>query len=435
MSRFSATWNVFKNYGKPVEMWGKDLFYNAFGFAFGGQNLENLIKQGFQSNTNVYSIINRIAETAADIPIIIEVKRPGSDKIEILTEGEYFDFVHNPNPDTNYKNFKYQSIVMQLATGNVIQYGVTPTGFTEIAEAWNLFPQFMGAETISELTGVKVKKYIYSPNGGNWDIEPEKIMHLKKFNPNPSGSDGWMGMSPLQAAYRTLITSNETLTAAASLISNKGSAGMLTSRSDRALTTPEKKMMDEALKGRIGGASEFGSIKVTSGNFDFIKMAMSPHDLKLIEMGVLTLRDLCSVFGAKSRMFNDPKGSSFNNAKQDSKDFYLNAVLPPSENDTDHWNRFYGKGWNEKDGVIYTVKLDTSGIDVLQEDQKEQIEKSRKRSEIIRETLKGISLNMWTELSAIEQLMDTLKMTEDEANKIVDTRPVIVEPVKTPTND
>lgn len=414
-------------------MWGKDIFYRALGFAFGTNDLSNQLRQGFQSNTNVYSIINRIAETGADIPIIIEARRPGSEDVKIITEGNFYDFVHIPNPENNYKTFKYQSIVYQLATGNVIQYAIVPTGFTEISEAWNLQPQHMGAETQSEITGPVVTKYIYSPNGGNWSIEPEKIMHLKKFNPNPEGSNGWLGMSPLQAGFRTLITGNETQTAAASLISNKGSAGMLTSRSDRPLTTNEKNMMDEALKGRIGGASEFGSIKVTSGNFDFIKMAMSPSDLKLIEMGVLTLRDLCSLYGAKSRMFNDPNGSSFNNAKQDSKDFYLNAVIPPLENDLDHFNRFYTPGWNEKDGVIYTVKLDLSSIDVLQEDQDKKIEKSRKRSEIIRETLKGISLNFWTEASAIEQLMDTLSMTEDEAKKIIDKRPIIIQP--TPTSN
>ena len=136
--------------------------------------------------------------------------------------------------------------------------------------------------------------------------------------------------------------------------------------------------MDDALKSRIGGSENFGKINVTSGNFDFIKMAMSPHDLKLIEMGVLTLRQLCSIYGAKSRMFNDPKGSSFNNAKQDGKDFYLNAVLPPLENDLEHWNAFYNPAWNKKDGVTYTVKLDLSSIDVLQEDQDKKIEKSRK---------------------------------------------------------
>ena len=249
-------------------------------------------------------------------------------------------------------------------------------------------------------------------------------MHLKKFNPNPEGSDGWLGMSPLMAGFRTMTASNETMTAAASFMSNKGSSGMLTSKSDRALTTKEKEMMDNALKGRIGGSENFGKINVTSGNFDFIKMAMSPQELKLIEMNVLSLRDLCSIYGAKSRMFNDPKGSSFNNAKQDSKDFYLNAVLPPLEMDLDHFNAFYAPAYSKQDGVVYKVRLDLSSIDVLQEDQDKKVEKQRKRSEIIRETLKGIG-QFWTEESAVEQLMDTLKMTDEEAKKIVDTRPTI----------
>lgn len=430
MSRISRAWDAFKNPNAPFELWGKDIFYKAFGFTFGTHQLDNLIRQGFQTNTYVYAIINRIAETGADIPILIEAKKPNGD-IEFAEEGHpiyggYWNFVNMPNPENNYKTFKYQSIVYQLAAGNVIQLGVVPTGFERFEQAWNLQPQHMGAETDNLITGPEVTKYIYSPNGGNWEIEPDKIMHLRKFNPHPEGSDGWLGMSPLQPGMRTLQTSNETMTAAACLLANKGSSGMLTSRSDRALKTHEKDMMDDALKSRIGGATEYGSIKVTSGNFDFIKMAMSPSELKLIEMNVLTLRDLCSIYGVKSRMFNDPKGATFNNAKQDEKDFYLHAVIPPLENDLDHWNRFYNPGWNKRDNVIYTVKLDTSKIEPLQEDQKQLIEKSRKRSEIEREILKGISLNFWTEQSAIIQLMDTLSMTEEEAKAIVDKRPIVI---------
>jgi len=430
MPNLKAGWKAFWGGNSPFEKWGSDIFYQQFGFNFGSQNIEQSLSKGYQSNTYVYSIIDRIAQTGAGLPKIIEAIQPNGD-IEIVDENnskyaEYYNFVNKPNPQTNYKSFKYQSLVYQLATGNVMQLGVQPTGFP-IQQAWNLQPQHMTADVTNKITGPEVKEYHYSPNGGNWNIEPEKIMHLKKFNPNPNGLDGWLGMSPLQAAFRTLVTSNETMTAAASLISNKGSAGMLTSRSDRPLTTGEKDMMDEALKGRIGGSENFGKINVTSGNFDFIKMAMSPQDLQLIQMNVLTLRDLCSIYGAKSRMFNDPQGASFNNNKQDTKDFYINAVIPPTENDLDHWNAYYNPSWNEKFGVKFRVRLDKSKIEALQEDQDKEIEKARKRSEIQRNILTGIG-KFWTEESAVSQLMDVLSMTEEDAKEIVGQRPNIQTP-------
>lgn len=425
MPNLKAGWDAFWG-NSPFQKWGKDTFYQQNGFNFGSHDLGTLTRQGFQSNTYIYSIINRIAETGSNIPVIVEAIKPDGEVVIVEPESpefnkykEYYQFVHKPNKDNNYKSFKYESLVYQLTQGNVMQLGIQPTGFP-ISEAHNLQPQHFGAETRNEITGPVVTKYTYSPNGGNWTIEPEKIMHLKKFNPNPEGSDGWLGMSPLQAAFKTMITSNETNTAAASLISNKGSAGMLTSKADRALTTGEKEMMDDALKGRIGGSTEFGSIKVTSGNFDFIKMSMSPTDLKLIEMNVLSLRDLCSVYGAKSRMFNDPQGASFNNNKQDAKDFILNAVLPPLEDDLEHWNAYYNPSWNERDGVTYRVRVDKSKIEALQEDQNKLIEKQKKRSEIIIKILSGIGIT-WTEDSAKQQLIDALGMTEAEAENIIET--------------
>ena len=150
-----------------------------------------------------------------------------------------------------------------------------------------------------------------------------------------------------------------------------------------------------------------------------IKMSMSPSDLKLLEMGVLDLRDICSVYGANSRMFNDPKGSTYNNAKEDQRSFYTNAVIPPLDNELDHFNRFFVPGWNEKFGVKFKVEKDISEIEVLQEDQAKEIEKIRKQAETIREILKGIG-TLWTMESAKQQLLYNFEMSETEADLILD---------------
>ena len=77
---------------------------------FGDSDLKKLIQEGYITNNHVYSIINRIAEDGANIPIVIENhKKDGS--IEIINEGEFFNFVHNPNPQNTYKALTYQSLV------------------------------------------------------------------------------------------------------------------------------------------------------------------------------------------------------------------------------------------------------------------------------------------------------------------------------------
>ena len=397
---------------------------------FGKSTLKKSLEEGYLVNTYVYAIINRIAETGADIPIIIESWK--GDEVEIIEEGDFYNFVHKPNPENNYKSFTYQSLVYQLATGNEFQYGVRGTGMTAFTERWNLAPQYIQPKVSHALTGAFATSYKYQVGEKEYNLTVEEIMHLKKFNPDPNSENPTMGLSPLQAAYRTLVASNEIITADASLIKNKGAFGLLSNKGERPLRPEERDEMDRSLKERIGGGENFGSVKATSGNFDFVKLAMSSTDLQILESGIMKLRDLCSIYGAKSRMFNDPKGSTFNNAKEDMKSFYNNAVIPPLENDLDHFNRFFTEGWNERDNTTYWVRLDLSKIDVLQEEQAEVLNKAKVRSEVVREILKGVGAD-WSSESAIKQLMDALDYSEEEARELVDIKPEVIQPTIAPT--
>ena len=420
-SRIGRAIKAFTTPAKYDDNYEKRFMTVLANLGFGKTTIKKSLDEDYLVNTYVYAIINRIAETGAAIPLIIEEHK--NDVIEIITEGDFYNFVHQPNPENNYKSLTYQSLVYQLATGNEYQYGVKGVGGLAFTERWNLAPQYINPKVVYKLTGPTATSYKYLIGDKNYSLEVDEIMHLKKFNPDPNSDNPTQGLSPLQAAYRTLVASNEIITADASLIKNKGAFGLLSNRGERPLRPEEKLEMDKSLKERIGGGENFGSVKATSGNFDFVKLAMSSTDLQILESGIMKLRDLCSIYGAKSRMFNDPKGSTFNNAKEDMKSFYNNAVLPPLENDLDHFNNFFVRGWNLRDNTTYKVKLDLSGIDVLQEEQKEVLAKAKIRSEIVREILTGIGIE-WSAESAIIQLQDALDFNEDDAKDIVGVKPI-----------
>lgn len=375
MSRLTEAFKALT--GKSHNVNGEKSFIKLLSnIGLGEKSIEKYLEEGYLNNNHVYSIINRIASSGADIPVIIKnVLRDGEE--EIVREGDFYNFVHNPNNENTYKSFTYQSLVYQLATGNEIQYGVKGVGSQHFSERWNLAPQYIIPKVTNLITGPQATSYKYNYSGTDYNLDIEEVMHLKKFNPDPGAENAVMGMSPLSAAYRTLVASNEIITADASLIKNKGAIGLLSSKGDRATTSEEGKQLDKALKNKIGGGDNYGSIKITSGNFDFIKFAMSPADLQILESGVIKLRDLCSVYGVKSRMFNDPQGASYNNAKQDTKDFYVNGVLPPLHSEIDHFNKFYVPGWNERDNSNYFIEPDISSIEALQDDKKLEAEKDK----------------------------------------------------------
>jgi len=432
-SRIGTALKAFVNPQLYSEHYEKRFMTILSEFGFGQKDLKTVIEKGYLTNTYVYAIINRIAETASNIPLLIEAKLPNGD-IEIITEGDFYNFVHNPNKEKNYRTFCYESMVYQLATGNVFQYGVKGVGFNNFMERWNLAPQYINPKVEYAITGAYATSYKYSIGGKTYSLDVEELSHLKKFNPDPNSENPVMGLSPLQSAYRTLSASNEIITADASLIKNRGAMGMLSSKGERPLTSTEREQTEESLRKRIGGGDKFGSIGVTSGEFDFIKFAMSPSDLQILESGVMKLRDLCAVYGASSRQFGDPNGTTYNNSKTDDTKFYTNAVLPPLEAELDNFNRFFTQGWNERDNVIYTVYTDTKDIEALQEDQAKLIVKSRTRSEIVTKIIAGITEKKWSRESAIRQLMDALDVKEEYATELIGNEIVEVAPIVLPNN-
>jgi len=270
-------------------------------FDFGKNKPKKNFTDGFDANTYVYSIINRIANSASSIKLVPEKKNKQGAWDEI-DSGDFYNFFKRPNPNVNTYNLLKEALIYYLVTGNNIFHGVKGVGSIAFTESYVLSPLDIEPKIKTSMYGVYADSWKYYINNKEYPVKAEEIHLVKMFNSDKSSI---LGMSPLTAAYKTLVASNEVILADASLIKNRGAIGMLSNKGERPLTEPERKATDEALKSAIGGGENFGAIKSTSGNFDFISFAMSPTDLKILESGVMKLRDLCSVYGVSSKIFND----------------------------------------------------------------------------------------------------------------------------------
>ena len=110
-------------------------------------------------------------------------------------------------------------------------------------------------------------------------------------------------------------------------------------------------------------------------------MGMSLTDLKLIENGVEDLRTICRIYNAPSQLFNDVAGTTFNNMNEAQKSFYNKAVLPNLDLWLRSFNNWFISDWSKHDNKNYSYERDTSGIEVLQADQKLEAEKDKIKME------------------------------------------------------
>ena len=117
------------------------------------------------------------------------------------------------------------------------------------------------------------------------------------------------------------------------MVKNQGVRGIVSSQGDRVMTPKEAEQLQAKFNKDHLGVNNFAKINMTSAQIAYTQMGMTADQLKVVESGVLTDRQLCNAFKVSSRLYNDPANSTFNNMKEANKSFYTKAVIPTLNKD------------------------------------------------------------------------------------------------------
>lgn len=389
------------------------------GFSFSHHKFEKLLNEGYASNSDVYSIINRIAITGAAIPYkVTNTKRNG--EIEVITSGNFYDSIHQPNKNQNKIEFVGEALGYQLGSGNEIMYGSEAAGMGIISSV-NVVPTpIIRTKVLGErFFGNDILYKALNRKGKLEPLTRELVKHIKYFNPTKKGVEEQMGLSPLQAAFQSLESSNEIMNASASAFKNRGSNGVISNNSNNPMDDTQSKSLQEVVNNKIGGSGNFNGIAATSANITYTPFGISPGDLKLVENGILPMRQLCNAYNADSSNFNDPDNKKFSNVQEGDKNFYTKAVIPPTNRHLEGYKELILPGWNKKDNANYNIELDLSKIEALQSDQNKRVEKQLKLSTGIMNILFRLGKGEISKESAIKTLEISFDMSNEEANEVV----------------
>ena len=181
---------------------------------------------------------------------------------------------------------------------------------------------------------------------------------------------------------------------------------------------PEQaKILADKASETIRGVKNFNKVHVANADMNYLQIGMSATDLKVIESGVLTDRQLCNAYSCPSVLFNDPSNSTYNNYITALKTLYTDAVLPVCNKLLADNNKDWLGQWSLKDNKRYSWQLDTSGIEALQSDQKVEAEKDKS-------VMEGVNIIMAmpiTDEGKQSLLIDTYGYSEDAAKVIAKT--------------
>lgn len=351
----------------------RETIWRAFGSFYANKMAmdgNNLIKNSYEKNVDIYAIIKKIVDVTSSIDWVIEEITPSGEVVR-LENTTLHELINSPNNGKKYSwnNIEEQLLIYLLCTGNAYLFG--QTGLSNLIVEVDVLPTNNVCIKSNNDFFMPEWKYDFSIDNKKYTFTNEEIAHIKLFNPAYSTiEESYYGLSPIAVASMVVQTSNDRVEADAALLQNRGAIGLITDKSNRPMTGDEARKVQDSWNNTTAGTHNFGKIKVTNKDLSYIQMAMSSTDLQLIEKGVVNTRTFCNLFGLDSSLFNDPENKTYNNRLEAEKAMYTNAIMPLSDRIAEVLTNFLCKNHFPNRNVY--MRQDFSNIEVLQENFEEK---------------------------------------------------------------
>lgn len=438
-------------YNKAIYNWlGESILWNR-------ETDDTYIKQGYQKNATVYSLINIITKAATTIPLqVYEKSNEGEYKrYKALTSGTLdsqamykaslvrkralielegtplHELLEMPNATQSYASWLTELIAYRKLTGNGYIYGIAPeTGVSagKFKELYVMPSQIM--EIISGGIMQPVKEYTIEYNGTH-RIPAEVICHIKDFNPYVDGTGSHLyGQSPLQAGLRALTTNNEAVTTGVKYLQNQTARGILMSEEGDINEVQAQQLKDKFRK-QHQGSGNAGDVLITPKKLSWVNFGLSAADLSLIEQYNASVKDLCNIYGVPVQLLNNTDSSTYNNMKEAKKALYQMAVIPELLKIQDELNRWLSPRFGDK----ICVEYDFTAIPEMQEETEKVVDQLAKAWWITpNEKREVMSYGIDQENEALNDYYIPANLMPTKMGDMVE-QPVVEPPVETPSEE
>ena len=371
-------------YNKLIYTWlGTNIIMNE-------DNDVTYIRDGYQRNATIYSIINLIVKAATTIPVTVyRVTNEGTAKqykamtsgvmdgpaiykanilrkraFEEIKDSDLEALLMRPNPEQSFSAWLGEIVAFGKLTGNRYIYGIGPDSgpnagkFTELYNLPSQLVEIVSGGVMQPVAGYKIQY------NSMIEVAPEYVCHIKDFNPDyDSSGSNLYGQSPLRAGLRVLSANNEAVTTGLKYLQNQTSRGMLISK-DGNLTEVQAQALKDKFRKNYQGAGNAGDVIITPKDLSWVNFGLSASDLSLIEQYNGTVKDLCNIYNIPVQLLNNTDASTYNNMKEAKKALYQNAVIPELIKIRDELNRWLAP----KYGKEYFIDFDFTVISEMQEE-------------------------------------------------------------------
>lgn len=362
-------------------------YFSKGQFVWNRNDLASIISNGYLFNPDVFSIINKIIQTACMVGWqMYEVKDSKSfnryktykkahntdammeysiKAFEPVDEHPMLELLEHPNRYNTGTLFDQNLLGFYLLLGNsylnkLIVVGKGVPGELEILPAYLV--KIVFGDRMNLVKGYSIDNW----NDIKYQYSTEEVYHFRSFNPDYTMGQFLYGSPPSNGP--TLERSNQSYQAAIALIQNMGAMGILSSGNDENLDPESAQKIKDKYYEEYGGAKNRGKMLVVGHKMEYTNLAQSITDLALIQGQEQDFLTLCRVYNVDSRIMGYVKGSTFSNMKEARQDFLQNRILPLKYMQSEAYNEFLLPHYDKDSRVVHYLDIDYKTIPELSDD-------------------------------------------------------------------
>ncbi len=306
------------------------------------RNYAGLAKEGFAGNAVGYRCVRMIAEAAGSVPLLVyEGERE-------LASHPLKQLLARPNPAQTGRELIENILSFLLVAGN---------SYTEVSSLDGSPRELvcLRPDRVKVVAGANgwPEAYEYAVGGAATRLLPETVLHIRLFNP----LDDYYGMSPLEAAARSIDTHNAASAWNKAMLDNaaRPSGALVFAAGDGPLSTEQFDRLKSELESNFQGAANAGRPLVLEGGLDWKEMGFSPKDMDFIEAKNASAREVALAFGVPPMLLGIPGDNTFANYAEANRVFWRQSVVPLLGRMTEALTHFLGPQFGEGLRVGYDL--------------------------------------------------------------------------------
>jgi HK97 family phage portal protein len=294
------------------------------------RHYESLARTGYSENVIVFRCVSLIAKSLSSVHWLLYQKTPeGETEIE---HHPLLDLLNHPNAEQAGSAFLETLFSQYLLAGNVYIEALGKGDSEKRPERL----QLLRSDRVHVLIDDEGNKIGYEwKNGSHQRFFPadketgaSALLHVKTFHP----LNDWYGMSPIEAAARSIDQHNAVGEHNLSILQNGGRpSGALLIRPSSTGTVMNHEQREELrqdLRNFYEGAENAGRIMVVEGNCEWKEMGKSPKDLDFKSGKNMSAREIAQAFGVPPILIGLTEDATFSNYKEARLTLWEETLLP-----------------------------------------------------------------------------------------------------------